>query len=104
MVTPSKGSVVLLQFPFSDLSQSVPLHAVLGENYLDNQRGWKKAYQVNQGSGRLNGWRRDDRRADKNAAEGILCEGAASEQECLFAAIGLEAQTHSGRTLGTFDR
>jgi hypothetical protein len=36
-------------------------------------------------------------------AKGVFREGANSEQEGLFAAIGLEAQTHSGRTLGTFD-
>jgi hypothetical protein len=36
-------------------------------------------------------------------AKGIFHEGADSEQEGLFTAIGLEAQTHSGRTLGTFD-
>ncbi len=39
----------------------------------------------------------------RRGAKGIFHEGADSEQEGLFTAIGLEAQAHSGRTLGTFD-
>ena len=48
--------------------------------------------------------RRPPRRYQRGGgAKGIFREGADSEQEGLFAAIGWQAQTHLRRTLGTFD-